>query len=221
MDSMNRGDEVSSLLPLSSSKRPREAAPSPTPTSTDARKIYVGGMPFYFDEEQVRGYWEYVAPVAEVDCMTFPDTGRFRGIAIITFATPEGASSALAYDGEPCEGKSTLAVRRYAGKGSDGAGKVGAHKKVRVGEELVKTAGYNVAYVGNMPFDTEEKDIRGLFAECDVDYVRMHTDQHTGNFKGFAHVHFVDDEGLDRAVRMNGSSFCGRELRVSYAKTKA
>ena len=38
-------------------------------------------------EEDVRGFWEECGEVAEVDLMRFPDTGRFKGIAFITFGT--------------------------------------------------------------------------------------------------------------------------------------
>ncbi len=35
----------------------------------------------------MRDYWGYCGEVADLDLMRFPDTGRFRGIAFITFAT--------------------------------------------------------------------------------------------------------------------------------------
>ena len=39
---------------------------------------------------QVREYWEYCGPIESLDLMTFPDTGRFRGIAFITYVTQVG-----------------------------------------------------------------------------------------------------------------------------------
>lgn len=57
-------------------------------------------------------YWEFCGPVEEVDLMTFPDTGRFRGIAIVTFQSQAEAEEALKYNGEDCEGK-RLVVKRY------------------------------------------------------------------------------------------------------------
>ena len=50
-----------------------------------------------------------------VDCMTFPDSGRFRGIAILTFATREAAKGALAWNGEEWDG-TFLTVKKYARK---------------------------------------------------------------------------------------------------------
>ena len=32
-------------------------------------------------------YWSYCGEIADLDLMRFPDSGRFRGIAFITFAT--------------------------------------------------------------------------------------------------------------------------------------
>ena len=37
-------------------------------------------------EEEVREYWSYCGEIEAVDLMRFPDTGRFKGIAFITFA---------------------------------------------------------------------------------------------------------------------------------------
>ena len=37
-------------------------------------------------EDEVREYWEFCGPIEDLDLMRFPDSGRFRGIAFITFA---------------------------------------------------------------------------------------------------------------------------------------
>ena len=34
---------------------------------------------------QIWEYWGYCGAIESLDVMTFPDTGRFRGIAFITF----------------------------------------------------------------------------------------------------------------------------------------
>jgi len=50
-----------------------------------ATKVYVGGIPYYSTEDDIRSYFESCGTITEVDCMTFPETGKFRGIAIISF----------------------------------------------------------------------------------------------------------------------------------------
>lgn len=34
----------------------------------------------------MRDYWSYCGEIEDMDLMRFPDTGRFKGIAFITFA---------------------------------------------------------------------------------------------------------------------------------------
>lgn len=48
-------------------------------------KVYVGGIPYYSTEDDIRSYFESCGTITEVDCMCFPETGKFRGIAIISF----------------------------------------------------------------------------------------------------------------------------------------
>ncbi len=38
-------------------------------------------------EDDIREYWSYCGEIEEMDLMRFPDTGRFKGIAFITFKT--------------------------------------------------------------------------------------------------------------------------------------
>lgn len=55
-----------------------------------------------------------------------------------------------------------------------------------------------MAYVGNIAFEADESDLRELLSGCDITKVRRHTDKDTGKFKGYAHVHFADEDSLDR-----------------------
>ncbi|KAK4789834.1 hypothetical protein SAY86_017138 [Trapa natans] len=54
-------------------------------SEVDAQKVYVGGIPYYSTEDDIRSYFESCGTIIEVDCMTFPESGRFRGIAFISF----------------------------------------------------------------------------------------------------------------------------------------
>lgn len=50
--------------------------------------------------------------------------------------------------------------------------------------------------------------------------VRLHTDKVSGQSKGYAHVHFVNEEGLEKAIAMSGHNLAGRNLKISYAQKK-
>uniref|UniRef100_A0A061R067 Nucleolin n=1 Tax=Tetraselmis sp. GSL018 TaxID=582737 RepID=A0A061R067_9CHLO len=202
-----RAARLSGMVRTEEGRLVRGAAPE------EGRRLYIGGMPFSYDEDAIREYWEYCGEVEDVDMMTFPDTGNFRGIAFVTFRTKEGAQAALEYDGTDCDGK-TLKIKVAHGgpKKARASGKQG---------EPQKAPGYNVVYVGNLPFDAAEDDIRAHFAGCSISKVRIHTDKATGASRGYAHVHFEDDASVDAAVGLNQSSLQGRQLKVMYAQPKA
>jgi RNA recognition motif-containing protein len=75
-------------------------------------------------------------------------------------------------------------------------------------------------FVGNLSFDATESDIRTAFERYGkVSSVQVVSDRGTGRSRGFAFVTMPHFEDADEAVlRMNGSSLCGRALRVNVAE---
>jgi RNA recognition motif-containing protein len=75
------------------------------------RRVYVGGMPFWYTEEDIRACWSECGAIEDLTLLTFPDTGKFRGIVFVTFESDEGYEAALRYDGDDLDGK-RLSVQR-------------------------------------------------------------------------------------------------------------
>ena len=71
-------------------------------------------------------------------------------------------------------------------------------------------------FVGNLPFDITEEQIKDKFAECgEVSNVRMLTDKRTGRFRGIAFVSFVNDDDARNALdNFNGVDLGGRPMRI-------
>jgi RNA recognition motif-containing protein len=84
-----------------------------------------------------------------------------------------------------------------------------------------KTEGYTRAYIGNLSWDISEEDIRSLFADCKIDAIRFSLNKTTGEFQGFGHVDFTDDESLERALKLNQHIVLGRLIKIAYAVTKS
>jgi RNA recognition motif-containing protein len=76
-------------------------------------------------------------------------------------------------------------------------------------------------YVGNLPFNATEDEVRSLFAQHGtVHSVKLISDRETGRPRGFG---FVEMEGADasKAIeRINGADMNGRTLRVNEAQPK-
>jgi cold-inducible RNA-binding protein len=59
-------------------------------------KLFVGNLSFDVTENDLEDLFVGFGPVNEVNLMTDRSTGRSRGFAFVTMATPEGAQAAIA-----------------------------------------------------------------------------------------------------------------------------
>jgi RNA recognition motif-containing protein len=78
-------------------------------------------------------------------------------------------------------------------------------------------------YVGNLPFQATEEDLRDWFANAGIttSSVQIIRDKFSGNSRGFGFAEILDDAEGDRAVEMlNGKDFQGRALIVNEARPK-
>lgn len=77
-------------------------------------------------------------------------------------------------------------------------------------------------YVGNLPFNVTEAELRELFSTIgQLSYLSIPTDRESGKQRGFAFVEFKDRAEADEAIRrFNNQSFQGRFLSVSEARAR-
>ncbi|MBN1898027.1 MAG: RNA-binding protein [Spirochaetes bacterium] len=76
-------------------------------------------------------------------------------------------------------------------------------------------------YVGNIPFQTSEDDLKELFEKHGtVLSAKIVTDRHTGRSRGFGFVEMEDDDAIKAIEALNGSDFSGRPLRVNEARER-
>ncbi|NOY88518.1 MAG: RNA-binding protein [FCB group bacterium] len=77
-------------------------------------------------------------------------------------------------------------------------------------------------YVGNLPFELSEDDLRGAFESYgEVSTVKIVTDRYSGKSRGFAFVEMPNDtQGQEAIDQLNGKDLNGRSLRVSKARPR-
>ena len=78
-------------------------------------------------------------------------------------------------------------------------------------------------YVGNLPFDATDAELRNLFAEYGtVTSASVITDRETGRSRGFGFVELADEDGAGKAIgKLNGHDWNGRQLTVNQAKPRS
>ena len=81
----------------------------------------------------------------------------------------------------------------------------------------------NRLFVGNLPFETTEAQVRSLIAgdKRNVQSVKIVTEKETGRSRGFAFVDLEDDaQAQDAIAELNGKDFNGRALVVNEAQER-
>lgn len=178
----------------------------------DECKVYVGGIPYYSNEDDIRSFFEGCGTVTEVNCMTFPDSGKFRGIALISFKTKAAATRALALDGADMGGR-FLKIQQCRTHRSSKNDKP-------AGFEPTKADKSNRAYIGNLAWDIAEDDLKVVFRDCKISAIRFGKDKTTGEFKGYGHIDFADEVSLAMALKLDQTVVCGRPIKIAYAMPK-
>ena len=76
-------------------------------------------------------------------------------------------------------------------------------------------------YVGNLPFNATEDQVRALFAaHGTVESVALPTDRETGRPRGFGFVEMNSSDAARAIQAVNGKDLDGRALRVNEAQDK-
>jgi RNA recognition motif-containing protein len=76
-------------------------------------------------------------------------------------------------------------------------------------------------YVGNLPFNATEADVKALFERHgQVDSVKLINDRETGKPRGFGFVDMAPKEALAAIEALNGFQMNGRPLRVNEAQER-
>lgn len=78
-------------------------------------------------------------------------------------------------------------------------------------------------YVGNLPHNTTEAELRNLFeTHGAVEKVTLVTERDTGRSRGFGFVEMTNASEADKAIAtLNGTDLGGRSLTINEAKPKA
>lgn len=77
-------------------------------------------------------------------------------------------------------------------------------------------------YVGNLPFNVEEEDLKKIFEEYgEVVSAKVITDKFTGKGKGFGFVEMKNDDEAKTAIEeLNNAEVGGRNIKVNESQPR-
>ncbi len=78
-------------------------------------------------------------------------------------------------------------------------------------------------YVGNLPYNVVEDDLREIFEEYgEVASVKIISDKLSGRSKGFGFVEMDDDQEAKKAIEeLNNAELSGRNIKVNESRPKS
>ncbi|MCI4355232.1 MAG: hypothetical protein L3K06_07700, partial [Thermoplasmata archaeon] len=191
----------------------------------DEAKLFVAGLPDSISEDVLKQLFE--ATGGKVVGVSLPKdraTGRPRGFGFVTLATPQEAQAARdALDGSVHAGKS-ISVRPFQAEPPkrDGIGPRLGPPGVR-GPGGPAQAPDRTLYVGNLPYDITEEDVRTLINAAVPDgTVRVHLPMDPdGRKRGFGFVTMASSEAAKAAADgLRTADLRGRRLVVNLAHPK-
>ncbi|KAK9497016.1 hypothetical protein O3M35_012810 [Rhynocoris fuscipes] len=183
--------------------------------SEELRTIFVGNLPKSVTKIQLKKWFSKYGTVESVRlrCAPIADPVIPKKLAVIKqsfheernnihgfvkFSTSEEANGALAANGQPFDETHHIRV--------DIAGKIGQKKQYDDKKAI---------FIGNVPFNAEEDQLRDLFADCgDISCIRIVRDKHTAVGKGFAYINFASRHSVRLALEKHGIELNGRRLRI-------
>ncbi|HQU72025.1 MAG TPA: RNA-binding protein [Calditrichia bacterium] len=94
-------------------------------------KLYVGNLPFSFEENDLENQFSSFGEIREVKLIRDRESGRSKGFAFVTFETEEAAQAALELNGSEMGGRSVrvnIAIDKPRSGGGGGGGHRGGNR---------------------------------------------------------------------------------------------
>ncbi|CAG0889072.1 unnamed protein product [Darwinula stevensoni] len=183
-------------------------------SESEERTVYVGNVPLVTKKKELKRIF---LPYGSVECI------RFRGAPVPDPKIPKKAAI-IRRQFHP-QRKTMCAYVRFicteeAGRALDANGQIlhGHHIRVDWADPKKDESGRDkkkAVFVGNVPFDLEDEDLRKHFESCgELQSVRLIRESSTGLGRGFGYVNFKEEDGVKNALMLNGSVLNGNSLRV-------
>ena len=184
------------------------AAKKANVSSTEGCVVRVSGMPYETTEQGVKDFFKGLEIVG-IDMPTWPDSGRSKGYANLTFANSADATKCIEMNGATM-GSRWLKIEAHNGR-----------TPFKPGNPGEKPEGCTRVFIGNLSYDIDEETLRNTLKDCgEITRLKWGEDRDTGDFKGYAHVDFANSDDTEKAVALNGEMVLGA-VKVAMHKAMA
>ena len=175
--------------------------------------VFIMGLPFESTEIELKNLFSKFGEIVRIKLPKYQNTNKNIGHCHIYYNNEESAIKSLNLNGHKL-GKRYIEVSL--------AKPITNHFK-----ENNSIDPYDVpldcttAFIKNLSYDTTEKEVNDKFITCGpINAIRFVYDSQNHKFKGFCYIDFKEHKGLLKALKLNGSIFRGRIIKVDYEQGK-
>lgn len=173
--------------------------------SVACRKLFVGGLSWETTQENLQRYFQRYGEVIDCVVMKNNDSGRSRGFGFVTYGDSQNVGVVLqngphnldgrTIDPKPCNPR-TLAKPKKGG-------------------------GYPKVFLGGLPSNVTETDLRVFFARYGtvMEVVIMY-DQEKKKSRGFGFLSFQDDASVERVTCEHYINLNGKQVEIKKAEPR-
>jgi len=181
-----------------------------------SREIYISNASFSSTKESFKAFFKDVGEVESITIPTQYQSGKPKGFAFVRFTTVAARDAALKKNGEELDGRA-LGIRENKGRAERQQANY-RDRQQRRQELSEKPQGCTTIFVGNLPWSTDETELKKLFEKCgEVVNARIVRQSWTSRSRGFGYVEFAQEASVDTAVQKQ-LTIKDRELRLDYAE---
>jgi len=188
------------------------------PDDLSQREIYVSNVPFTAEREDFEAVFGDCGEIEDITIPTIYSSGRPKGFAFVRFTTVEAKEAALQLN-ETTMIDRTLGVRENRGRAKPTRQRT-TQRSPKTTTLSERPANCTTIFVGNLPWETDEKELKENFESCgEIRSARVVRQSWTGRSRGFGYVEFVEEASVNTAVQAN-VKIGGRVLRIDYAESE-
>lgn len=181
-----------------------------------SREIYISNASFSSTQESFKNFFKDVGEVESITIPTQYQSGKPKGFAFVRFTTVAARDAALKKNGEELDGRA-LGIRENKGRAERQQNNY-RDRQQRRQELSEKPQGCTTIFVGNLPWSTDEAELKKIFEKCgEVVNARIVRQSWTSRSRGFGYVEFAQEASVDTAVQKQ-LTLKDRELRLDYAE---
>jgi len=186
------------------------------PESRELKKLFVGSLDFSTTEDEIKEYFLQFGEIVTVTISKYPDSGRSRGFAFVTFQSATSVDQVQQARPHIMKGRK-LETKRATPKHLVGKPESQVSTtKIFIGPPEVRGKGHS-----GLSEEISDEDLETYFGQFGtiVKVQQMRWDD-SGKKRGYGYVEFTEEDAVDKAVLVRNHVIKDREIEAKKSLTK-